>query len=228
MFTESSNYYSYTCAAGCGTHIYIPNVDSLSHNHVSTCTTCLHGTSAFQYEAEAATSLQTICDNVLNSAIPHNEELNTVVSGFPFDSSLAYTGHQLVPELDIANGVINNEEEISKQYEDERINSWLCFNHDGESLEHANNSGLSYANIDQTTVNIPIYNNIEYNQLQPYSFVQACNETGSIMPVQSLQAVEQPTELLNSISLGVLEGEAFEAGLSQTPSSWWNNIVSYF
>lgn len=234
MFTESSNgsgfypTYSYPCA-GCSASIYSSNLEALSHNHVSMCTACLHGAAAFQYEPQAA-SLSTKCNNELNSAnllARHHEEVNPV-SGFPYGPLSAYVVDPLVPTFNMENRVITQEanDKITKQCEDEII-SWLLFNHNEE--EQINNNGLTYENVDENVdiANYRVGTQIEYqqqyNQLQPYSFQQACNGTESVVPVQSTQAMEEHPVQLHSFYLG-LEHEAFKAGFIQTPSSRWSTV----
>ncbi|KAK1383995.1 CCT domain-containing protein [Heracleum sosnowskyi] len=210
MFTESSNgggFYptvAYPCA-GCGASIYSSNLVTSSHNHVSMCTACLHGTSAFPYKALPTTySLSNTVVNSPNLSFPYQQVLNPFSELIYNPSSTSVDDHLLVPEFHNENQVVVQNDSIEINNE---IDSWLMLD-PGLGKEPANNGPPhmeANKNLESSSY-WPCSEQIEYQYLYDH-LQQAFQETESLVPVQT------------NINIGRLEHEAFEANAFRAPSS---------
>ncbi|KAL1831826.1 hypothetical protein ACET3Z_001477 [Daucus carota] len=217
MFSESSNgagFYptvAYPCA-GCGASIYSSNLVTSSLNHVMMCTACLHGTSAFPYEAQPTTySLSNTVVNSGNLACHRQEVLNPFSELFYNPSSTDVDNHLLVPQFHAENRVINQKDSI--EITDE-IDSWLVLDSVLGEEQAKNGPPCIEANKNLDTSSYwPCSDQLEYEYLYDH-LQQAFQQTESIVPVEGVQLAAEA----HNFNI-VLEHDASEASTFQTPSS---------
>lgn len=216
MFTESSNgrgFYptvAYPCA-GCGASIYSSNLVTSPHNHVSMCTACLHGTSAFPYEAQPTTySLSNTVVNSTNLACHHEQVLNPFSELIYNPLSTSVDDHLLVTKFHTENRVVIQKDSIEINNE---IDSWLVLD-PGLGEEQANNGPpCMEVNTNMDTLSYwPCSDQIEYQYLYDH-LQQAFQKTESLVPVPDVGLADDQTHNLN---MGRLEHETFEANAFQT------------
>ncbi|XP_074377043.1 zinc finger protein CONSTANS-LIKE 2-like [Apium graveolens] len=218
MFTESSNgrgFYptvAYPCG-GCGASIYSSNLVTSPHNHVSMCTACLHGTSAFPNEAQPTTySLSSTVVNSTDLACHYQQELNPISELIYNPLSTSVDDHLLVPKFHAENRVVIQKDSIDINKE---IDSWLMID-PGHGEEQANGGPpCMEANMNLDTLSYwPFSDQIEYQYLYDH-LQQAFQQTESLVPVQAVEHADQT----HNLNMGRLEHESFEANAFQTPSS---------
>lgn len=172
------------------------------------CTACLHGTSAFPYQAQPTTySLSNTVVNSANLACHHQQVLNPFSELIYNPLSTSVDDHLLVPNFNTENRVVvqNNSIEINNE-----IDSWLVLDPGIGEEQEKNGPLYKEANKNMDRYNWPCSDQIEYQNL--YDNLQ---QTESQVPVHAVELADQA----HYFNVGPLEHEAFKANNVQTPSS---------